>query len=112
MEAALQASSICRRSIQFGRLRLPKEPRQCLGLQETQRLGEEFPSGVRVRVHRRREGPWEEYSNGPEAQGIEQLEMPQDEHSKVHRRGTAREVHEDVPESEPDAVRDRTAGRL
>src|SRR5439155_5736839 len=80
--ARVVGASICRRSIQFGRLRLPKEPRQFLGLRETQRLGEEFPSGVRVRVHRRREGPWEEYSNGPEAQGNEQVEMPQDEHSK------------------------------
>jgi hypothetical protein len=30
------------------------------------------------------------------SQGVEQLEVPQDEHSKVHRGRTAREVDEDV----------------
>ena len=59
LSSRLHASRVRCRGGLCGRLRLPEEPGQFLGLRETG-PGEEFAGGVPVRIHRRSKGPWEE----------------------------------------------------
>jgi len=73
-------SSIFDRSVQCQGLRLSQEPDQLLGLRRCQRLREKLVGCFPIRLHRPRERPREQDSNGPELQRVEQLEVPAAHH--------------------------------